>query len=137
MSLIGRFPFKRIGNSSFGPIDRPLVDVLFQARDSDRIVPIKMLIDTGADFTLLPLRYADLLGVSFEKHCERSRSQGIGGKEVVYLYKGRLRIFIFRWTTEIPFGFLKRDDIPALLGRIQCIERISLLMRRKITFLAR
>lgn len=137
MSLIGRFPFKRVGRSAFGPIDRPIVDVFFQASDRTRIIPVKMLVDTGADYTLLPARYAALLEISLKRGCEKSLSQGIGGKEPVYLCRKKLKIFIHRWSTEIPLGFLERDNIPPLLGRLLCLEKLSLLMRRKITFLAR
>lgn len=137
MSLIGRFPFKRVGHSPFGPIDRPLLDILFKALDSDRLVPIKILADTGADYTLLPSRYSDLLGVSLQRHCDKSMSQGIGGKEAVYLCKRRIAVHVGRWSAEIPVGFLERDDVPPLLGRLLCLEKISLLMRRKTTFLAR
>lgn len=137
MSLIGRFSFKRVGKSPFGPIDRPLVDVFFQSQDHHRIVPVKMIIDTGADYTLLPARYADLLAVSLERECVRNMSQGIGGKEAVYLFRKKIKIFINRWSAEIPLGFLHRDDVPPLLGRLLCLEKISLLMRRKITFLGR
>lgn len=137
MSLIGRFSFKRVGISPFGPIDRPLIDVFFQAQDSHRIVPVKIIVDTGADYTLLPARYADLLAVSIKKECKKSISQGIGGKEAVYLCEKKIKIFINRWSADIPIGFLQRDDIPPLLGRLLCLEKISVLMRRKITFLGR
>ncbi|MBI2346400.1 MAG: aspartyl protease family protein [Deltaproteobacteria bacterium] len=137
MSLIGRFPFKRVGASYFGPIDRPLVPVDFRARGDTRIVPITMLVDTGADFTLLPLRYASLLGISLKTDCCTTHSQGIGGKETVHLLKDPVQLHIGKWSARIPLGLLARDDIPPLLGRIHCLERISLLMRRKVTVLVR
>ena len=137
MPLIARFPFKRVGHSDWGPLDRPYADVFFQAYDSDRLVPIKMVVDTGADYTLLPSRYADLLGISLKKHCDRSESQGIGGKEAIYLLRDRIKIYIARWKMEIPVAFLARDDVPALLGRLRCLEKVSLLMKRKTTFIGR
>lgn len=84
-----------------------------------------MIINSGADYTLLPKRYAAVLGIQLEE-CEEEKTVGIGGEEVVYQYRD-LPIKIGTWEHKIPVGFLEREDTPALMGRLGCIEAIKLI----------
>lgn len=91
-----------------------------------------MIVDTGADYTLLPKRYAQLLGISLNKNCQAEETQGVGGKEKIYLCKKSILIKIGVFKRQIPVGFLNRDNIPSLLGRLQALEILTLIMKKKI-----
>ncbi len=59
--------------------------------------------------------------------CVPKTTLGIGGSETVYLYKS-LGMKLGKWQRNVPVGFLERDDIPGLLGRLEFIEVL------KVTF---
>ena len=123
---IAKFPFKKIGREYLGIIWRPYAIVLIQGKNKEWY-PIEMIVDTGADYTLLPKRYAQILGIDLTTECHPETTSGIGGLETVYLYKS-LIIKMGNWRKKIPVGFLERDDIPPLLGRLEFIEAL------KVTF---
>lgn len=125
MSQITSFPFTYIGNTKVGKIYRPYALVLAFSKIRNKWQPIETIIDSGADYTLFPKRYAAVLGIRLEE-CEREKSVGIGGVETVYQYKN-LPIKIGKWEHKIPVGFLEREDVPALMGRLGCIEVIRLI----------
>lgn len=91
---------------------------------------LEMVVDSGADYTLLPGKYASILGVDLQKDCLVETTLGVGGAETVYQYKN-LPIRIGSWTKQIPVGFLERNDLPALLGRLECLESIRLIFENK------
>lgn len=124
---IAKFPFVKIGKGPLGIIFRPYAKVMIFAEKQKEWLPVNMVVDTGADYTLLPRRYATTLEIDLAKDCVVETSLGIGGSETVYLYKSLL-IKIGDWQKKIPVGFLERDDIPALLGRLEFIEVL------KVTF---
>ncbi|MBI4668243.1 MAG: retroviral-like aspartic protease family protein [Elusimicrobia bacterium] len=124
---IARFSFTKIGHGPLGDIFRPYADVLFFAKKTGAWLSINMVVDSGADYTLLPRRYAAALGIDLGRECVAETTLGVGGSETVYLYK-KLPVRIGNWQKEIPVGFLERDDIPALLGRLDCLEVL------KVTF---
>ena len=95
--------------------------------------PIETIIDSGADYTLFPKRYAAVLGIQLEE-CEKEQTVGIGGTETVYQYKD-LPIKIGTWEHKIPVGFLEREDVPALMGRLGCIEVIKLIFEGRKSIL--
>lgn len=125
MRQIASFPFAYIGNTKLGKIYRPYAFVLAFSKRRKKWQSIEMIIDSGADYTLFPKRYAAVLGIKLEE-CEKEKSVGIGGSEIVYQYKS-LPIKIGTWEQKIPVGFLEREDIPALMGRLRCIEVIRLI----------
>lgn len=93
-----------------------------------------MLIDSGADYTLLPYAYARILDVDVKRQCRRIPTAGIGGTETVHLLPA-LPMRLGPWRRRIPVGFLERDDIPPLLGRIRCLDSFDVrLARRRTTF---
>ncbi len=126
-------PFKFKGESYLGKIYRPYVQILITSDKIDEDIPIEMIIDTGADYTLFPKRYAQLLGINLKIDCRLEKTQGVGGQEVIYLCKNGIHIKIDEFQKEIPVGFLNRDDIPALLGRLKALEALTLIMENQIT----
>lgn len=85
-----------------------------------------MLVDTGADYTLLPHVYASHLGIRLDRDGHAFDTMGIGGSERVYLVR-RWPMQLGPWRREIPLGFLTRNDIPPLLGRQACLEVFKLI----------
>jgi hypothetical protein len=79
-----------------------------------------MVVDSGADYSLLPGRYAALLDVDLRR-CVRRTTGGIGGPERIYLHKS-LVVRLGTWQKKVPVGFLGRDDVPPLLGRLGFME---------------
>lgn len=58
-----KFSFRAIPSEIFGMIYRPYADILLQRKDKTGWRKATMVIDTGADYTILPRSYADYLGV--------------------------------------------------------------------------
>lgn len=128
-------PFTFKGESHLGKIYRPYVRVLITSKNIEEWIPIEMIVDSGADYTLLPSRYAQLLNISLVKDCFPQQTSGVGGKERVYLCKRVVSIKIGKWEETIPVGILARNDIPALLGRLDCLEKLGLMMKDLTTVL--
>jgi len=70
MELI-RFPFRRIGKEYLGTIWRPYAKVMIQG-PNQRWVSVEMVVDSGADHTLLPGRYAAMLGIDLHACVKRA-----------------------------------------------------------------
>lgn len=128
-------PFGFKGDGYLGKIYRPNIQALIGSNHINEFIPLEMIVDTGADYTLLPKRYARLLAINLEKECIPNITHGVGGQEVIYLCKKSVRIKISDFEKIIPVGFLNRDNIPALLGRLQALEVLTLNMKDKTTHL--
>lgn len=125
-------PFSFRGDGYLGKIYRPYIQILISSDKISEWIPTEMVVDTGADYTLFPKRYAELLGINLHKDCKSEETQGVGGKEKIYLCKKGISIKIGVFKKQIPVGFLNRDNIPSLLGRLQALEILTLTMKDKI-----
>lgn len=123
---IESFTFR--GQTFLGKIYRPYLHILFCSKARKSWQPIEMLVDTGADYTLLPKRYAEILGIHLEADCHKETTFGVGGTETVYQYRG-VPVKIGSWQAKIPMGFLGRDDFPPVLGRLKMLEAVKLVMK--------
>lgn len=121
--------FKNIGKTKLGVIWRPFINVSLLSKKKQEWWPIEMLVDSGADYTMLPRRYAENLGIDLNINCSTITTSGIGGAETVYIYNN-MEIKIGDWQRKIPIGFLERDDIPALLGRLKCLEVLEIIFKQ-------
>lgn len=130
-------PFSFKGLGYLGKIYRPYIKVSITSKNIDEWIPIEMIVDSGADYTLLPKRYAQLLCIDLLKDCFPKEASGVGGQEKVYLCKRVVSIKISSWEETIPVGILVRNDIPALLGRLDCLEKLGLIMKDLTTILER
>lgn len=129
---IAQFPFTKIGKGPLGEIFLPYAKVLIFAKKKKIWLPANMIVDSGADYTLLPRKYALALGINLAEECIAETTLGVGGSETVYLYK-KLPVKMGNWQKEIPVGFLERDDIPALLGRLEFMDVHRVIFENYIT----
>lgn len=130
------FKFRPEKSTIFGQIFRPEALVFFHSPEQDVWIPIWMIVDSGADYTLLPKWYSNILGINLKKDCELFSTSGIGGNEEVYLARN-VKVRLGEWGFEIPVGFLGRDTIPPLFGRQAFLEKIKTTFDRHRTIFER
>lgn len=121
-----KFPFRKEKSSILGTIYRPVVRALFRSDKTDQWLAVRMIVDTGADYTLLPRFMAQELKVDLERDCKIFSTYGVGGKERVY-FLPKIKVKLGKWERIIPVGFLERDEIPPLMGRHLFLETFETL----------
>ena len=126
------FPFRKEKSVIFREIARPVAKIFFWSRRWRKWEDVWMIVDTGADYTLLPNYLAWELGVDLTRDCEKFPTRGIGGEEIVYLYR-KQKVKLGRWVDTVPVGFLARDDIPPLLGRQDFLEKFKVVFEKHQT----
>lgn len=120
------FPFKEKASNIFTKIKRPVATIYFWSKLIDGWLGYEMIVDTGADFTILP-QYRSLdLGVNLRNDCLPKQTSGVGGSTLVFFCKKRIRIKIGEYELKIPLGFLNSNSIPPLLGREECLNLFKL-----------
>lgn len=117
-----KFPFEAVGKSFFGEVFRPVAKVSLHSIKDNVWVDTWMVIDTGADFTILPLHLSEKLRISLEDDCIKDSSVGIGGEQTIYLCKKKVKIKIDSLSREIPLAFFDSNEIPPILGRLGALE---------------
>ena len=124
--MVLRFPYREEKSSIFGLIRRPVAKVALWSQKSNKWLAVRMIVDTGADYTLLPRYMANNLGINLEKDCKIFTTYGVGGGERVY-FLPKIKVKLGDWERIIPIGFLERNEIPPLMGRHLFLETFEAL----------
>jgi len=119
------FPYQKEKSDLLGIIYRPMASVSFQSKNN-KWVPVRMIVDSGADYTLLPRYVAKRLQIDLEKDCRQITTHGVGGESAVY-FLPKIRVRLGKWERNIPLGFLDGDYVPPLLGRHLFMETFETL----------
>ncbi len=125
MSII--FPFRKDTSPIFGIIHRPVAEVYFKHKKQNLWQSVTMVVDSGADYTLLPHFLALELGINLNKDCKKINTQGVGGKSEVYLLKSKTKVRLGEYERNISVGFLSSDFIPPLMGRQDFFETFRVI----------
>ena len=120
-----KFPFENVGKSFFGTVFRPVVKVSLESIKTGLWSETWMVVDTGADFTILPQYLSEDLNISLENDCIKDRTIGVGGEQIIYLCKRKIKIKIGSMQREIPLAFFDSNEIPAILGRLGALETFN------------
>lgn len=120
------FVYERSNSPILGTIYRPVAKVFFLNSRKNRWYETWMIVDTGADYTLLPKYFAKRLSIDLCSDCRIFNTAGIGGAEKVYFTQA-VKVKLGTWDRIVPVGFLDRDEIPPLLGRHLFLETFEAL----------
>lgn len=112
-----------------GLVYRPFADVIFVG-PNQKPRKISMLVDTGADNTILPWREAAILGVDLQKDCVANTTFGVGGPQTMYSHQG-LQVQLGGYQLVVPVGFLDTNEVPPLLGRDKFMEHFKTCFANK------
>lgn len=117
-----KFPYEDAGKGIFGKIFRPIAKVTLKSPISEKLVDIWMIVDTGADYTIIPRHFSEKLRISLERDCVKDTTSGVGGEETIYFCKKKIQARIGSFKRDIPLAFLDSNEVPALLGRLGFLE---------------
>lgn len=130
------FRYEYLGKGPFGEFHRPIAKVSLHSPSVDQAVDIWMIVDTGADFTIVPQHFSEKLRISLEKDCIKDTTFGVGGAQSIYFLKEPLVAKIGDITRKIPLGFFDNNEVPALLGRLGFLETmdVEFLKSKQVVF---
>lgn len=117
-----KFSFEDGGKSVFGPIYRPVAKVTFLSPKVPISVDVWMVVDTGADYSILPRHMSNKLRISFAKDCMKDETYGVGGNQTIYFCRTKLTATIGGIKRNVPVAFFDNDEVPPLLGRLGFLE---------------
>lgn len=117
-----KFSFEDGGRTSLGHIYRPIAKVTFHSPKVATSVDVWMVVDTGADYTILPRHISEKLRISFEKDCIKDQTFGVGGNQTIYFYRSKISVTIGHVKRKVPVAFFDTDEVPPLLGRLGFLE---------------
>ncbi|MDZ7587564.1 MAG: aspartyl protease family protein [Patescibacteria group bacterium] len=120
-----KFSFENAGKGKFGYIRRPVAKVTLRSLRKKIDVDIWMVIDTGADYTIIPRHFASKLRISLERDCDKDSTFGVGGNQVIYFLKEKIEARLGNFSRRIPLAFFDNNEVPALLGRLGFLETFN------------
>ncbi len=128
------FSFEETKTSFLGTIRRPTVTIKVWSDVFNEWHNVSMLIDTGADYTLLP-QYMGYLFATKRSGKNQHTTVGVGGDHKVHFLE-KVKVKVGNFEREIPVGISSSNQIPPLMGRHLFFETFKVLFDKnhKITF---
>jgi len=117
-----KFAYENIGKTSFGSIYRPVAKVTLHSPNVSKLVDVWMIVDTGADYSIVPRHISEKLRISIERDCFKDVTFGVGGGQTIYFCKKKIIAQIGLFEREIPLAFFDNNEIPPLIGRLGFLE---------------
>lgn len=129
------FKFEEVETVLFSKLRRPVAEVFFKHKNQNIWQPVTMVVDTGADYTLLPYYLASALGIDLLRDCKTIETQGVGGTSKGYLVKHKVKVRLGHFEKKVPLAFLPTNKIPPLLGRHEFFETFKVTFEKfTVTF---
>lgn len=122
-----RYEFRE-EKSNLGKVLRPVADVILECGEFR--VEIPMYIDSGADISMVPLRFGKALGFEQEKNEIIREIKGISCARVPYLVKEV--IFILNGTKlKAKIAWALVEEVPMLMGRMDIFDKFRIIFDEK------
>jgi predicted aspartyl protease len=100
--------------TAFGVIEDALIPATLQTRRGT--LRLQFILDTGADFSMLPRHMADVVGVDLMQ-APSGRSLGIEGGRGIQTWLGRIMVTLGPYPLRLRCLFSANERTPYLLGR--------------------
>lgn len=116
-----RFPLLE-KHTDLGRLSDPKIPLLLKTTSG--FEPYLFLLDTGADFTMLPASFAPILGLQLS-NLPRTRSYGIEGRGVT-AYVAKVGLKIGTLSFQVTAFLSVNETIPLILGRQGFFDRCNI-----------
>ena len=119
------FEFEKIRTEKLGEILKPIIPVTIIG--PKRNLNIFMLLDSGADLSLIPYSVGETIGLELDFE-NRSEVQGIGEGSVPYLLT-EIKLKIEKVEISARVGWALIEEVPFILGRLDLFQKFSIEFR--------
>jgi len=109
---------------SLGMVLRPVAEVILEKDGFS--VGIPMYIDSGADISMIPLRFGKALGFKQEKEDTIQEVRGVSGAGVPYLLK-KVTLILNGKKLKINIAWALVEEIPMLMGRKDIFNKFQII----------
>jgi len=123
-----QFKTKKEISDIFGPIWRPVIPV--KLRNQDNALSCEVLVDSGADVTLVPKRVGVYPGFTLTDEEEIKELYGIGEGIAPFLIR-EIFITIGDIEKKIRVGWALIEEIPILLGRLDLFSLFDINFKQR------
>lgn len=124
-----RFPSTRGPSEIYGTLHRPNAKVYLLTQRGTWL-PHYMLVDSGADYTLIPKSIGDFLGLRKKATEHLFKSGGVGGGSIwVVMRRVQMRIGPHQFPADV--GWTNSDEVPLLLGRADVFDRFEVHFKQR------
>ena len=121
------FKYQTIGSSK---LPRPFIPLTL--RHKDRIVKIKALVDSGADFCMFDGELAHILDIDLTKH-EKINVNGVTGKATCYVVHIEIGVEGKFFPSPAIFSFeFSPDEFGGLAGQLGFFDTFTVEFNRKV-----
>ncbi|MEW5759129.1 MAG: hypothetical protein AB1755_06690 [Candidatus Omnitrophota bacterium] len=104
-------------------------NAIIKLTNGNHSVTSNMIVDSGADISIIPKSEGDLLGFRIEEGEEVKDISGIGG-QIPILYR-TVDMFIGAENMKIKVAWALVDDLPPILGREDIFDNFNIEFRQK------
>jgi len=119
------FRFEKRNTKRLGQILKPIIPVSIIG--PKRNLNIFMLLDSGADLSLIPYSVGETIGLELDIE-NRSEVQGIGEGSVPYILT-TVKLKIEEVEIPIRMGWALIEEVPFILGRLDIFKKFSIEFR--------
>ncbi|MBT9159181.1 MAG: hypothetical protein AAGB97_04240 [Dehalococcoidia bacterium] len=114
--------------SSLGKVLRPVAEVVLE---KDALsVGMPMYIDSGADISMIPLRFGRALGFKQDEGDTIQEIRGISGASIPYILKeGTLVLNGERLKIRIAWALV--EEVPMLMGRMDIFDKFRIIFEQR------
>jgi len=120
-----KFSFKKVVSPKFGEVLKPVIPVTVIG--PKRKVKTFMLLDSGADISLIPYSAGEIIGLDLDM-TTRSEIQGVGEGSVPYV-PSQIKLQIEDIEITIRIGWALIEEVPFILGRLDLFQKFALEFR--------
>jgi hypothetical protein len=118
-----RYHYRR-ERGSLGKIARPVANVILENNGSQ--VETSMYIDSGADLTMIPLRFGRAIGLKQSSSDAIRQIRGISGSGIPYLLK-KIVLVLNGEKLKARIAWALVEEVPLLLGRMDIFNQFQII----------
>ena len=120
------FPYAECSHSLFGTIKRPVISLQLHSALFDQwLILHEVLVDTGADISVIPLRLGQIVVDHIEHGQPIHLGKVISSTSMYNAFVHRVRAKIGDKTFEMPVAIAISETIPPIFGRREALDRFS------------